>query len=76
MFVCSHFGAHPFAGRVMKIALYGEKLTLEQGWDGTISTAEHAVLRSFGFMNTYVHSTEQKIYCGHYRHCNDSSYVV
>jgi hypothetical protein len=27
----------------MKIAVYGEKLTLEQNWEGAISTAVHAV---------------------------------
>lgn len=43
MFVSSHFGAHPFARRVMKIALYSEKHTLEQDWEGAISTAVHTV---------------------------------
>lgn len=41
--VCSHFGAHPFARRVMKIALYSERLTLEQDWEGAISSVVHAV---------------------------------
>lgn len=39
----SFWGAHPFARRVMKIALYSEKHTLEQDWEGAVGTAVHAL---------------------------------
>jgi hypothetical protein len=64
MFVCSHFEVHPFARRVMKIALYGEKFTMEQDWEGAIGTAAHTLcLRGhahFGFMIAYIRSMKLK----------------
>jgi len=50
----------------MKIALYSEKLTLQQDWEGAISTQlAYTVLRTSGFINTYVHRTKlTKSYCG------------
>lgn len=50
----------------MKIALYSEKLALQQDWEGAISTQlAYKVLRTSGFINTYVNRIKRtKSYCG------------